>query len=310
MNEKLARIVKQHAETSRLFGVDFVPRYRAANSADDDEELAADSKRLFSRPQPGQATLAPEVKPPLSGAQTAPHPATTRPPAVAVAYEPAGKQHASQSKLDSIRARYITDSPHRAQGRQTDHSVAKIVFGEGDPCARLMFIGDSPGAEEDAAGRPFVGRAGDLLGKMIQAMGLSRQAVYLTSVFKVRLPQDTTPQSQDFAACVPYLFDQIAAVQPEVIVTLGLLATKAVLGMSTEPTDSVTIESLRNHWAEFHSGGAGPDGQPLNLRIAVMPTLHPSYLLANYDPATRKLVWDDLQLVMGRLGLKGAAATK
>jgi len=254
---------------------------------------------------PAEATAALAAKPTAPKLSTSPLLAAT--PA---AYKSASKQQAAQSLLDAIRARYIADSPHRMDGGPTGHPITNIVFGEGDPCARLMFIGDSPGEEDDATGRPFVGRAGDLLGKMIQAMGLNRQAVYLTSVFKARLPENTTPPGREVDACVSYLFDQIAVVKPEVIVTLGLVATKAVLGMSAGPADSVEIATLRNRWAEFHSKGVGPDGSPVTLSIAVMPTYHPSYLLANYDQATRKLVWDDLKLVMDKLGLKGAAAAK
>ena len=291
MNEKLARLVKQHAETSRLFGVDFVPRYRtaaslAAEAAPRDVAVAAAAATKLAAP--------PSQLPAL-------------PPA---AYEPGSKKHAAQALLDAVRARYIKDAPHRTFARESEGQIANIVFGEGDPCARVMFIGEAPGQEEDIAGRPFVGRAGGLLGKMIQAMGLSRQTVYLTNVLKTKLPENTASQSHEVRACLPYLLDQIAAVKPEVIVTLGLTATEAVLGTLAEPAGSRTIASLRSQWAKLEYQGLGSIGQRISLSIAVMPTYAPSYVLENYDAPTRKLVWDDLQMVMDKLGLTGPAAKK
>src|SRR5690606_4721326 len=190
----------------------------------------------------------------------------------------------AQELLDELRARYEREAPH--QHFVTAHT--NIVFGEGDCCARLMFIGEAPGADEDRTGRPFVGRAGQLLDKMIGAMGLRREQVYITNVLKTRPPNNATPTADEAARCAPYLFEQIRIIHPEVIVTLGLPATRLVLG-SME-----AMGRLRGHWSEFRHG---------DLAIPVMPTYHPAFLLRSYTPENRKKVWSDLQLVMDRLGL-------
>jgi DNA polymerase len=195
-----------------------------------------------------------------------------------------------QSALDDLRKRYELDAPH--QHFKTDHH--SIVFGEGDPCARLMFIGEAPGAEEDRTGRPFVGRAGQLLEKMIKAMGLSRERVYIANVLKTRPPDNATPTSEEVRLCAPYLFQQIAIVQPEAIVTLGLPATRALL----ETMDSMS--RLRGKWSAFH---APP---PASRPIPVMPTYHPAFLLRSYTEENRAKVWSDLRQVMQRLGIAKA----
>ncbi|HHN78449.1 MAG TPA: uracil-DNA glycosylase [Phycisphaerales bacterium] len=160
-----------------------------------------------------------------------------------------------------------------------------------------MFIGEAPGADEDRTGRPFVGRAGQLLDKMISAMGLRREDVYITNVLKTRPPNNQTPTAEEARLCAPYLFEQIRIVAPEAIVTLGRPASQLVLGV-TEP-----IGRLRGHWAEFppddpliDAGDIGP--------IPVMPTYHPAFLLRQYTADNRARVWSDLQQVMDLLGLR------
>ncbi|MCX5691648.1 MAG: hypothetical protein NTV94_17960, partial [Planctomycetota bacterium] len=123
--------------------------------------------------------------------------------------------------MQTLRARYEADAPH--QHFVTDHH--SIVWGEGDLCAKLMFIGEAPGEEEDKTGRPFVGKAGQLLDKMIVGMGLKREDVYIANVLKTRPPGNATPTERESALCAPYLLEQIAIVGPQVIVTLGLPAT-------------------------------------------------------------------------------------
>lgn len=161
----------------------------------------------------------------------------------------------------------------------------RTVFGEGDPDARLMFIGEGPGENEDLSGRPFVGRAGELLEKQINAMGLKREQVFIANVVKCRPPENRTPLPDETAACTPYLMRQIEIIRPKVIVTLGLPATKFVLG-----DDKIAMGRARGHWHKWRG-------------IAVRPTYHPAYLLRNYTPETRRLVWEDLQEVMAHLGL-------
>jgi uracil-DNA glycosylase len=156
----------------------------------------------------------------------------------------------------------------------------QVVFGVGDPAARLMFIGEGPGADEDAQGEPFVGRAGQLLTKMIEAMGLKRSQVYIANVVKCRPPENRTPLPDEVATCSPFLFRQIAAIAPRVIVCLGTPSAQAVLGTRE------TITRLRGNFREV--GG-----------YRVMPTFHPAYLLRN--PAAKRDVWEDLKQVMAAL---------
>lgn len=198
-----------------------------------------------------------------------------------------------QKLLDEVRARYEREAPH--QHFPTDHHT--IVFGEGDPCARLMFIGEAPGADEDRLGRPFVGRAGQLLDKMIAGMGLEREEVYICNVLKVRPPNNATPTPEQAELCAPYLYDQIRIVHPEAIVTLGRPATQLLLGTRQG------INELRGRWAEFPppDGPTRPEG--FERPIPVMPTYHPAFLLRQMTPENRRKVWEDLKLVMRLLGL-------
>lgn len=169
------------------------------------------------------------------------------------------------------------------------HSRTQTVFGEGDPGARLMFVGEGPGETEDQTGRPFVGRAGELLDKQILAMGLTRPAVYIANIVKCRPPNNRTPTPVEAQTCWPYLLRQIQVIRPAVIVTLGAPATKTLLGTTAG------ITSIRGQWHAFD--GLLPEGPS----IPVMPTFHPAYLLRQYTPENRKKVWSDLQQVMTRL---------
>ncbi len=159
---------------------------------------------------------------------------------------------------------------------------ANIVFGVGSPAARLMFVGEGPGADEDRQGEPFVGRAGQLLTKMIGAMGLKRSDVYIANVVKCRPPGNRDPAPDEVAKCRPFLDQQIAAVAPEAIVCLGKVAASTLLDRN------VAITHERGKWTEYR-------GVPLLL------TLHPAYLLRQQQAKAE--AWADLQLVMKRLGL-------
>lgn len=158
-----------------------------------------------------------------------------------------------------------------------------LVFGDGSPNAKLMFVGEGPGADEDAQGLPFVGRAGQLLNKIIEAMGYQRQDVYIANVVKCRPPQNRQPEPDEIAACSPFLRAQIQAIQPKLIVALGSTAAQAILGMQG-PLGSVRGKFQKLVWDES---------------IPVMPTYHPAYLLRN--PPAKKIVWDDMKLVIARL---------
>jgi DNA polymerase len=197
-------------------------------------------------------------------------------------------QSGKHARLDALRARYEHDAPHAPFISE----FTSIVFGDGDPDAALMFVGEAPGADEDREGVPFVGRAGQLLNKMIAAMGLSRDRVYIANVLKVRPPNNATPTPDEIDASRPYLLEQIDIVAPHVIVALGLPAAKCLLGVND------SMASLR---ARFH-----PLHTPGGLHIPVMPTYHPAFLLRSYTPENRGKVWSDLQMVMDHLGLQQA----
>lgn len=158
----------------------------------------------------------------------------------------------------------------------------QTVFGVGDPAARLCFFGEAPGADEDASGEPFVGRAGQLLTKIIEACRLTREQVYIMNVLKCRPPGNRTPDSGEVANCRPFFEGQFAAIAPEFICCLGTTAAHALLG-TTEP-----IGKLRRRW--FTHGTA-----------QVICTYHPSYLLRN--PAAKKDVWEDMKMLMERMGV-------
>ena len=154
------------------------------------------------------------------------------------------------------------------------------VPGEGDPHARLMFIGEGPGRDEDQTGRPFVGRAGQLLDKMIAAIGLTREEVYIANVVKCRPPQNRAPEMDEVAACMPYLRAQVGLIRPQVIVLLGSSALGAILG----PEHRITRE--RGAWIERKG-------------VFFMPTFHPAALLR--DESKKRPVWEDLKKVRDKL---------
>lgn len=187
------------------------------------------------------------------------------------------------SALESIRAD-IGDCMRCPLAKQGRHS---IVFADGDPSARLMFVGEGPGADEDAQGLPFVGRAGQLLNNMISAMGLKRSEVYIANVVKCRPPQNRTPEPEEANTCMQFLWRQIDVVKPEVIVALGATAATYLLGGKS------SLASLRGR---IHSVRG----------TKLIVTYHPAYLLR--DPRQKGEAWKDLQIAMKELGLKPAKA--
>jgi uracil-DNA glycosylase len=156
----------------------------------------------------------------------------------------------------------------------------QVVFGVGHPRARLMLIGEGPGSEEDRRGEPFVGRAGQLLNEMLRAIGLRRDDVYIANIVKCRPPANRDPEEDEAAACLPFLRRQIELVEPEVLVTLGRIAARFLLGTSAP------ISSYRGRWTAL-------DGRP------VLPTFHPAYLLRT--PAAKAQAWEDLKAIRRRL---------
>ena len=157
----------------------------------------------------------------------------------------------------------------------------QIVYGVGNPHARLMFVGEGPGRDEDLQGEPFVGRAGQLLNDIItKGMGLKREDVYIANVVKCRPPENRNPEPDEVAACEPFLKKQIDLIRPEIIVGLGKFAVQTLL------QSKVPITKLRGAWHRYHG-------------IKLMPTFHPAYLLRN--PADKKLVWEDIKKVIKEL---------
>jgi DNA polymerase len=170
----------------------------------------------------------------------------------------------------------------------------QIVFGTGDPHAELMFIGEGPGADEDAQGLPFVGRAGQLLNNMIAAMGLKREQVYIANIVKCRPPGNRTPERDECETCSPFLMRQIGVIRPKVIVALGATAAKNLLSVND------SMASLRGRFYDYSPPGIASESDgPLHCKLAV--TYHPAFLLR--DPRQKKEAWKDLQMVMLYLDL-------
>ncbi len=187
--------------------------------------------------------------------------------------------------LDTLReaARRCTECPPLVASR------TQVVFGVGNPGAELMFVGEAPGADEDAEGEPFVGKAGQLLTKIIQAMGYTRDVVYIGNVLKCRpdMPAGATgnrkPKPEEMRTCFPWLEKQIELIRPKVLVALGATAVEGLLG------DTRPMSQLRNRWLDYRG-------------IPVMPTYHPAYLLRNQSITEKRKVWEDMLLVLERLG--------
>jgi DNA polymerase len=170
-------------------------------------------------------------------------------------------------------------------------SRTNAVPGEGSAAARIMFVGEAPGAEEDAQGRPFVGRAGQLLDKIITACNLKREEVYIGNVLKCRPPENRDPRPDEIISCLPYIQRQIELINPEVIVALGAHAARTLLNTPK------SIGQLRGQFHEYYPGL----GQPA---IKLMATFHPAYLLRNYSEENRRYVWEDMKKVLAEIGLQ------
>lgn len=248
-----------------------IPALEAARPRPPERPLPPEPRRAPPpmRPEPPQPP--PSVAPPRSGAQSA-----YGGPAPALMNDiPAGAEGLGvvRERLGDCRRCGL------CEGRST------IVFGEGSADARLMFVGEGPGYHEDQQGRPFVGPAGQLLDRMIGAMGFARSAVYIANVVKCRPPNNRDPAIDERLACRPFVHGQIQAVRPEVIVTLGKVATQTLL--ETE----ALISRLRGTFTEYP-----------HLSVPVMPTYHPAAVLRN--ERLKRPVWEDLKKVMEHLGVQ------
>jgi DNA polymerase len=186
--------------------------------------------------------------------------------------EPAASPPQARPTLEQVRA----DLGECTRCKLHRHRT-QIVFGVGNPNARLVFVGEAPGADEDAQGEPFVGRAGQLLTKIIEAMGMKREDVYICNIIKCRPPNNRTPESDEIVACQPFLLQQLQAIAPRFICALGGPATQTLL-QTKEP-----ISRLRGRFHDFHG-------------IPLLPTFHPAFLLRN--PNEKKTVWEDMKLLL------------
>jgi DNA polymerase len=249
---------------------------------DELHHLALELRRhLAWQEQDGTRTILKDPKaPPLFAPQTLAVATSPRPVAqakpTAPAPAPAPEVEVPRRTLDEIR-RELGD----CQRCKLCKGRTNIVFGVGNPRAELVFVGEGPGAEEDKQGIPFVGAAGQLLTKMIEAMKFRRDEVYICNVVKCRPPNNRNPEPDEIEACEPFLKAQLRALQPKVIVALGKFAAQTLL------RDATAITRLRGQWRSY-------EGIPL------MPTFHPAYLLR--QPGDKRLAWADLQEVMKRFG--------
>ena len=251
MDAKTLRKARQTLESDRLMGMDFIPVRRVPVEAERSAEVA--ESPVEPRTEPSSATIS------VSGA--------------------------SRQERVAALAALATESEAWARANWPRDGWNRFVFGEGDPCATILFVGEGPGAEEDAQGRPFVGPAGQLLDKQIVAMGLKREQVYIGNIAKTRPPGNRVPTPEEAELWMPWLVRQIEIIAPRVIVTLGATSAKYLL---QEP--DLKITQRRGQWETFRG-------------IDLMPTFHPAYLLRSYTPENRRRVWDDLQKVMERVGI-------
>ncbi|MEM6553214.1 MAG: uracil-DNA glycosylase [Planctomycetota bacterium] len=260
------RVLRQHVETERLLGLEAVPvGERAA------VEVEASGTRSVAEAAPPRGCVGSverrEPTDSIRGLQSV---------------VPVGERAAA---LAAVEAELAADE----RVRVLQPAGTKLVFGEGSVEAEIMFVGEAPGETEDRLGRPFVGPAGELLDKMIVAMGLSRQSVYIINTVQFRPPGNRTPTPEETSVCMPYAVRAMEIIRPQAIVTLGGSSTKSLLDTATG------ITRLRGQWQML---------ERVNPPIPLMPTFHPAYLLRSYTKENRQRVWADLQAVMERVGLK------
>jgi uracil-DNA glycosylase len=281
----------QHLEGLKARGVRFVSvqpeMLSALKSAPTQAKAAPATLRATPSPAPAVRQVVPVAPPPkpveapvVKPAALFTEPVETK--IVAAALSPEAKA-AAFADLRS-RAMSCVKCPNLASSRKN------VVFGVGNTEAQLMFVGEAPGADEDEQGEPFVGKAGQLLTKIIQTMGLQRSDVYIANILKCR--PDTPGQSagnrkptpEEMATCIPYLHEQIDLIRPKVLVALGATAVEGLLGKT------IGITKLRGNWNTYRG-------------IPIMPTYHPAYLLRNQAMSEKRRVWEDMLAVMEKLGM-------
>lgn len=265
----LTEALRAHAEWQLVCGAEALP-----------PGVEQQNPRLDLAPAPGtppvrEGAAARAASPQATAAAGAPAPSSlpviSSPPPPSI---PADERSARLTVLSET-VRGCTRCGLHATRKQT-------VFARGNGSSGLCFVGEGPGADEDAQGFPFVGAAGQLLDKMIAAMGIARDDVYVCNIVKCRPPKNRAPEPEEMSACMPYLTEQLALVEPQVIVALGKTAVQGLFGSGEG------IMRIRGRWRLYQG------------RVAVMPTFHPAYLLRN--PAAKREVWADLQLVLKHMG--------
>lgn len=326
---RIQRILRQHVLTDQLMGVDAVPvgDFAVADAQDDapmqaNRSIAPPPREPYQPPAMNRSSAdqSQPARPGAPGLPDRPKPAPktpTRPPATSTAaarpdpslYAPAAggeakminssevevPVYASPLKKDEKVKRLNVLDVESVQGCEKcglHESRTQTVFGEGNPNAELMFVGEGPGEQEDLSGRPFVGRAGKKLDEMIAAMGLSRDDVFIANIVKCRPPGNRVPTIVESDACCDYLVQQIRLIQPKALVALGGSSTKYLLQTNTG------ITKLRGNW--HHYDALLPEGPSIPL----MPTFHPAFLLRQYTTENRRRVWEDLKKVMDLLGIE------
>jgi uracil-DNA glycosylase len=264
----LTEALRAHAEWQQACGAAALPPSEVRAAAADPPALLANALPVLPAPP---AVPAPAAQPAVAPRQPAPAPVPTTPQGPPLSLEE--------------RATRLTVLAETVKGctRCALHEArTQTVFARGNGASGLCFVGEGPGADEDAQGFPFVGPAGQLLDRMIAAMGIERDDVYVCNIVKCRPPKNRAPEPEEMSACMPYLAEQLSLVEPQVIVALGKTAVQGLFGTAEG------ITRIRGRWRLYQG------------RVAVMPTFHPAYLLRN--PAAKREVWADLQLVLKHLG--------
>ncbi len=274
--EQLLDATIQHLTGLKARGVRFVPVR---------QETLASLTVPAPTPSPSRPSAPIPAKPAVYAAPTAKSPGSEPPPVQRPAPFPLSSQ-AKSAAFEELRARAMAcvKCPHLASSRKN------VVFGVGSIDAELMFVGEAPGADEDEQGEPFVGKAGQLLTRIIQTTGLRREDVYIANILKCRpdTPGQTAgnrkPTPEEMQTCIPYLHEQIDLIRPRVLVALGATAVEGLLGKT------VGITKLRGNWQTYRG-------------IPLMPTYHPAYLLRNQALSEKRRVWEDMLAVMEKLGM-------
>lgn len=277
--DALADLLAFYAEAGvdSALGEDPVDRF--AESA---QELAARAARRAPSPGSPRAAVTAEParpRPPERGAPAAPSPAHAAPPPPDQAASEAREAAATAPDLDTLRALL-----ERFDGCPLKFTATRLVFADGNPQARLMLVGEAPGREEDIEGKPFVGRSGKLLDRMLAAIGIDRTSAYIANVVPWRPPGNRTPTPQETAICLPFIRRQIELANPDVLVCLGGPSAQTLLGIK----DGIT--KARGRWMEYDTG---------RRRIPALATFHPAYLLRT--PLGKRMAWRDLLAIERKL---------